>query len=1683
MKDKSKQVFVSVTVFLFMMMVAITFSSAGEEMKVSFYYMEDEGGFKFVSPLQGNNYTWEFGDGTIAYGRETTHHYASNGIYEVNLTIKNDDGIIFESQMINTADSPPEANFYFSPEYPYTLQQVFFWDNSTDVDGYIINWTWHFGDGNISYGPFVNHTYLKAGNYTVQLTVVDNEMKADSVSQIVVVRNRPPVPKFYWTRLPDGELEFQANFHYDPSYDEDGIIVNYTWDMGDGNIKHGDVVHHSYVSSGEYTVTLTVRDDDNGVSSFSRKIHSNNGMPEVEFKWEPEEPTDLDNVTFLSESTDDGTIEKYIWEFGDGTISENQTVVHRYQDDGYYSVKLTLVDDEGAFNYSQKTIFIKNVPPVANFIYSPPYPIPNKKIVFNASSSYDLDGEIVEWRWDFGDGNTTTGMVVNHTYLEDGLYVVNLTVTDDDGTESYLNKTILLADIYVDENVFDPANKTWNKIQDAVDNASDGCFIYVRPGTYEENVYINKSVMIQGINAKVECTSCAFYLDAPDIIISNFSIYGGDCGVVFNSTGGILEDTDVKAKNNGIIFNGNQNTLTDVFVSSQNTSVIINSHFNLLTNSSFHGNIYGIIDHGGGNEMMKCHIAGGIYGIAIYAPNDLIEESHIEEAVYGIYLTDSANISNNTISDCSWGIKINSLSPVIIDYNWIGDCATAGVEGLTDFVVRDTEFYNNTVSISALSSVEVYNVSIYGGDTGIHMMDGNIESSIVDGCSAGIEVEGSAFINDTAVKNCGYGLKGDGRTEIYDAAFINNEKGIYNMECNVEGSRFLNNYYGVYGSNISVYNSSFEENNVAVCIWNFTIIYNNFFISNNGAVFVEGENNNILNNTLQENEYGIILEGKRNFVANNTISSSIYGMRLIFAPNNMIEHNTMENNTYNLDVEGSKVEHFYIAIDETNTINGKEVKYLINMSGFTLDEDYGYIALVNCNAGVVKNANISSNGEGIMVIESENVKIYNCTLVKNVKGIYALNGNNIEIENVVVRNNGDGISLKATNNVKIKNAKIDGNSRGLNLFFMERTATIYGLENLSFEKNVLALNIENMEGVSLKNSTFNENDKGVRAFNSDISLHSLIMGDEVALHFTSSSVELTDFDISASVAINADSSTVVAESGSIRNSSLGISGINSIFEMNNLHIYGNIEGVNVSNSEINMKDCNFSENGKNVFNSCDSELEKIKFENNNMAICVIKGDAVIQNSTFLSNDGGVFAENIALHAFNLTISGGKYGILLNSSFSIISGGELFNNTVGVEVHGDENIIQNLLLHHNSYAILLHGFNNTVKNNSIWKNLYGIMAYDKNLIYHNNFISNTEDARDYGENMWNMRYPIGGNYWDKYAGEDYLMGEGQNESGSDGIGDIPHQFYGNEDIYPLMDYYENASMMPNMAPEASFYFYPPSPTTFQNITFIDTSRDENGERDMVAWTWDFGDGNTSSERNPTHYYEKSGRYNVTLRVVDRGGMENITVKEIVISNLPPVAIFKFQPENPHSLTLIEFNASGSTDKDGSITNYTWNMGDGTTKSGVMITHKYSKPGTYEVTLTVVDDEGDESTYTATVKVDNRAPEANFVITPENPKEGEKINFTDLSSDLDGEIVEWRWDFGDGTISYNEDVVHVYNKPGEYTVTLEVRDNMGAKANYTMTIKIGSKEMPGFNFALLFASLLIMVALYRRLKKFK
>ncbi len=178
-----------------------------------------------------------------------------------------------------------------------------------------------------------------------------------------------------------------------------------------------------------------------------------------------------------------------------------------------------------------------------------------------------------------------------------------------------------------------------------------------------------------------------------------------------------------------------------------------------------------------------------------------------------------------------------------------------------------------------------------------------------------------------------------------------------------------------------------------------------------------------------------------------------------------------------------------------------------------------------------------------------------------------------------------------------------------------------------------------------------------------------------------------------------------------------------------------------------------------------------------------------------------------------------------------------------------------------------------------------------LIFNNSFVDNTPDqAEDAGSdfvNLWNKSYPVGGNYWSDYSGDDHFSGPGQDVGGSDGFGDDPYGIDGDSfDHYPRM-----VPVPATIRPVALFDAAPVPGDTINPISFdASSSYHPDPTKSITGYRWDFqGDGIFDTGYLPgpvtSHQYSAVGNYTVILEVVDQDGMTNITTSVITIQSEP------------------------------------------------------------------------------------------------------------------------------------------------------------------------------------------------------
>ena len=245
--------------------------------------------------------------------------------------------------------------------------------------------------------------------------------------------------------------------------------------------------------------------------------------------------------------------------------------------------------------------------------------------------------------------------------------------------------------------------------------------------------------------------------------------------------------------------------------------------------------------------------------------------------------------------------------------------------------------------------------------------------------------------------------------------------------------------------------------------------------------------------------------------------------------------------------------------------------------------------------------------------------------------------------------------------------------------------------------------------------------------------------------------------------------------------------------------------------------------------------------------------------------------------------------------------------------------------------------------------------------------------------------------------------------------------------------------------------------------FDGSASSDPDGTIAAYDWDFGDGGTGTGATPTHTYAAAGTYTVTLTVTDDGDATDAqaTTATITAQPMPPIA----DANGPYAGvvgTPVNFDGSGSSDPDGVITAFAWDFGDGGIGTGATPAHTYSVDGIFVVTLTVTDDDGQTANDTSTATINpagGNTPPVADANGPYTGTEGVAVQFSSAgSSDADGAIVAYSWDFGDGGTSNAENPTHAFVAAGNYAVTLTVTDNDGDTSTDTTSTTI---EAPAVN----------------------
>lgn len=399
---------------------------------------------------------WDFGDGASATGPSPTHTYSAPGSYAVSLVVTDNGGASAVAVTLVTVGSgiPPVAAIAGPTQAVVGEALLFDATGSGDPDGTIVNYSWDFGDGQTANGSQAVQVYSAPGNYWLRLTVTDDSglTDTDSVRVSVASQNANQAPVANANGPYEAVVDQPISFSGAGSTDPDGAIVSYQWTFGDGSSASGQSVTHTYTGVGSYIAVLAVTDDQGATSADTVDVTVTSTPSNVAPIAEANGPyaAEVNQLVFFSSagSVDpDGVISSYIWLFGDGGSSFGASPSHTYAQAGTYTARLFVTDNLGGTAVDTAVVTIgagggggNQLPQAeANGPYSGAV---GASISFSSAGSFDPDGTIQSYAWDFGDGTSGTGAAPTHTYASAGTFTVSLTVTDDSGATAVDNAQV-----------------------------------------------------------------------------------------------------------------------------------------------------------------------------------------------------------------------------------------------------------------------------------------------------------------------------------------------------------------------------------------------------------------------------------------------------------------------------------------------------------------------------------------------------------------------------------------------------------------------------------------------------------------------------------------------------------------------------------------------------------------------------------------------------------------------------------------------------------------------------------------------------------------------------------------------------------------------------------------------------------------------------------------------------------------------------------------------------------------------------------------------------------------------------------------------------------------------------------------------------------------------------------------
>lgn len=373
-------------------------------------------------------WSWDFGDGGGDVVNNPTHSYTSAGTFSLTLQVTNSFGctnFITKPNLIKV--NPGVTASFLTTAQNYCKAPAKFDFTNTSTGTGTLTYSWVFGDGGTATFTSGSHSYNNSGNYLVRLRVTSTAGCWDTATQkinVAFAQSDFSVPDNICSNK---EVEFLNT--------SNPIPVSSNWNFGDGTTASTLNPLKTYTKPGSYNVKVVNIFSAGCTDSITKKVDVIAG-PAVSFISKDTVSCHIP-FTVHFQNTTVGAAVSYQWDFGDGNTDTSKNPVHTYNNFGIYTVSLKAINVNGCSDILVLPNFI-NISPLRIRSFTK---LPDSACIphtIHPGVLLNINENIVQYSWNFGDGTTSTSPNPSHTYTKEGFYKVSVTVTTENGcTDSY----------------------------------------------------------------------------------------------------------------------------------------------------------------------------------------------------------------------------------------------------------------------------------------------------------------------------------------------------------------------------------------------------------------------------------------------------------------------------------------------------------------------------------------------------------------------------------------------------------------------------------------------------------------------------------------------------------------------------------------------------------------------------------------------------------------------------------------------------------------------------------------------------------------------------------------------------------------------------------------------------------------------------------------------------------------------------------------------------------------------------------------------------------------------------------------------------------------------------------------------------------------------------------------------